>query len=71
VAPLRERHGFRVQGWRVEDSDEFVWLLEHEDRPSFEAANDAHYASAERQALRPDPARLITEARKDWVIAVR
>jgi hypothetical protein len=65
VAPLREKHGFRVKGWLVEDSDEFVWLLEHGDRTSFEAANDAYYASAERQALGPDPARLIAEARKD------
>lgn len=71
VAPLRERHGFHVKGWLVVESDEFVWLLEHEDRQSFEAADAAYYSSAERHALRPDPARLIADARKDWVIAVR
>jgi len=71
VAPLRERHGFRVKGWLVEDSDEFVWLLEHEDRASFEAAEAGYYASAERQAVHPDPARLIAGARKDWVTTIR
>jgi hypothetical protein len=70
VAPLRERLGFRVKGWRVEDGDEFIWLLEHKDRESFEAADAACYASSERQTLQPDPARLIDEARKDWVSAV-
>jgi hypothetical protein len=33
-------------------------------------ATEWRYASAERQRLQPDPARLIDEARKDWLIAV-
>jgi hypothetical protein len=70
VAPLRERYGFRVQGWLVKDGDKFIWLLEHQDQESFEAADAAYYASAQRQALRPDPARLIDEARTDWVSVV-
>ena len=70
VAPLRRTHGFRVHGWLVEDRDEFVWLLEHDTRESFVEADAAYYASAERQRLQPDPARLIDEARKDWLIAV-
>ena len=70
VAPLRERHGFRVKGWLVDESDEFVWLLEHDDRESFNAADAAYYASAERQAMSPDPARLVDDARSDWVTVV-
>ena len=70
VVPLRERYGFRGRGWLVEGGDEFVWLLEHENRESFEAADSAYYASAERQALRPDPARLVDEERTDWLRAV-
>jgi hypothetical protein len=70
VAPLRERFGFRVSGWLVEASDDFVWMLEHDDRGAFDAADAAYYASAERQALDPDPARLIAEARADWVTKV-
>jgi hypothetical protein len=67
VAPLRERYGFRVSGWLVDGSDEFIWLLEHDDRDSFDAADAAYYASAQRQALQPDPARLVDDARQDWV----
>jgi hypothetical protein len=67
VAPLRERFGFRVTGWIVDGTDEFVWLLRHDSRASFEAADRAYYASPQRAALDPDPARLIEEARHDWV----
>ena len=70
VAPLRVSFGFQVRGWLVKDSDEFVWLLEHRDEESFEAADAAYYASEKRQAVHPDPARLIDEARKDWVSVV-
>jgi len=70
VVPLRERYGFRVRGWLVDDSDEFVWLLEHDDLASFEAADAAYYASAERVAMDPDPARLIEEAQANWVTTV-
>jgi hypothetical protein len=70
VAPLRERYGFRVKGWLVETGEEFLWLLEHDDMESFEAADTAYYASAERQAMQPDPARLIADARSDWVTEI-
>jgi hypothetical protein len=46
-----------------------IWLLEHDDRELVEAADAAYYASPERQALQPDPARLVEEARRDWVSA--
>jgi len=65
VAPLRERFGFHVSGWLVDGTDEFVWLLQHEDRSTFEAADAAYYASEERASLDPDPARLIHEIRHD------
>ena len=71
VLPLREKHGFRVQGWLVAGSDEFIWILEHADRSSFEAADEAYYDSAERRSLDPDPARLIVETRHEWVTPVR
>ena len=56
VAPLRERLGFRVLGPWVEGQT-FVWLLGHDD--DFTAADTRYYASAERQAIDPDPARHI------------
>ena len=70
VAPLRERYGFHVTGWLVDGTDEFVWMLRHDSRESFEAADTAYYRSPERAALDPDPARLIEESRHDWVTRV-
>lgn len=70
VAPMRQRFGFAVAGWLVDGTDEFVWVLRHDDRAAFEAADAAYYASPERHALNPDPARLIVETRHDWVTQV-
>ncbi len=72
MVPLRERHGFTiVGGWVVEDEvgddDEFVWVIGYEGPLTFEAAEAAYYASAERSALSPDPARLIVSASVEWV----
>lgn len=56
VAPLRERHGFRVLGPWI-DGRTFVWLLGHEG--DFAAADAQYYASDDRKAVDPDPARHI------------
>jgi hypothetical protein len=54
IVPLRRRHGFQVVGaWTAAD-DRFVWILGHDD---FGAADAAYYASPERAAISPDPAR--------------
>ncbi len=56
VRPLRLAHGFSVFGpWVGEDGETFVWILGHDD--DFEGADEAYYASDERRALDPDPAR--------------
>lgn len=70
VVPLRRRYGFDVQGWLVDGTDEFVWVLRHTDHSAFEAADAAYYHSPERAALDPNPARLIEDARHDWVTPV-
>jgi NIPSNAP len=67
VVPLRQRYGFEIQGWVVDATDEFIWVLRHSDRDSFDAADAAYYRSSERAALDPDPARLIEAAHHDWV----
>ncbi|HEX5247979.1 MAG TPA: NIPSNAP family protein [Gaiellaceae bacterium] len=59
VRPLRESMGFEVLGPWVGEDDRFVWIIGHED---LEAADAAYYASPERAAIDPDPARLLTEA---------
>jgi ribosomal protein L11 methylase PrmA len=55
IVPLREKAGFDIVGaWIVPDEDRFIWIIGRED---FEAADEAYYASPERAALDPDPAR--------------
>jgi hypothetical protein len=61
VEPLRRRFGFTSQAWTVPGEDVFVWLLVHDGQGTFEAADEAYYASAERAALAPDPAEWIRE----------
>jgi hypothetical protein len=62
VRRLRLAHGFSIVGpWVGDDGVTFVWLLGHDG--DFEAADEAYYASDERRALDPDPARHLTETR--------
>ena len=65
VRPLREKLGFEVVGaWASEDEDTFVWLLGYDGPGGYEAANVAYYASPERAALDPDPARHLASTRE-------
>jgi hypothetical protein len=63
VAPLRRAGGFEIPGaWTVAGEDRFVWLLVYPGGwDAFDEADAAYYASPERAALEPDPARLIDE----------
>jgi len=75
VVPLRRAAGFDVLGaWATEETaDEpatFTWLLGYDGAEGLEAASAAYYHSPERQALEPDPARHIAEARELPVRAV-
>jgi hypothetical protein len=65
LAPLRRAIGFDIPAaWTVPDEDRFLWLLAHPgDWDAFEEADAAYFASPERAALDPDPARLIEEQR--------
>ena len=58
-APRSRRRRRSVGAWVVEASDEFVWILGYEGPEGFAAADARYYASAERAAVRPDPAQLI------------
>lgn len=59
VLPLRRSRGFEVLGpWRDEDG-RFVWIVGHRD---LERADEEYYASAERAAVDPDPARHVVAA---------
>jgi len=57
VKPLRARYGFEVLGSWTAPPDQFVWIIRYEGPLSWEEADRAYYASPERKALNPDPAR--------------
>ena len=62
IVPLRRTFGFEVVGaWASVEDDVFLWVLSHEG--DFAAADAAYYASPERAAFDPDPARHIESPR--------
>ena len=62
VLPLRVSLGFGVFGpWVERETSRFVWLVGYDG--DIRAANEAYYASPERAAMDPDPARLVVETR--------
>jgi hypothetical protein len=68
VAPLRQRFGFEIAGaWVVEDTNQFVWIIGHND---FSTADKAYYDSPERAALNPDPRDLIVKANTRFMRSV-
>ena len=60
VLPLRIEHGFQIDdAWTIKESNQFVWLISYEGPESWESKEEAYYSSAEREAMDPNPARLI------------
>ncbi|HET7338401.1 MAG TPA: NIPSNAP family protein [Candidatus Dormibacteraeota bacterium] len=58
IVPLRAKHGFVVVGaWTVDESEQFVWILKYDGPKSWKEADADYYASPERKAMSPDPAR--------------
>jgi hypothetical protein len=65
IRPLREQLGFRVLGaWTDEESSTFVWLLGYDGPDGYDNADAAYYASPERAAVEPDPARHLASTRQ-------
>lgn len=58
IVPLRRRFGFHVLGaWTVEGTNRFVWILSYDGSRTWREADADYYASPERKAMSPDPAR--------------
>ncbi len=58
IVPLRRKFGFRVEGaWCIRDKGAFVWIISYDGPEGFEARDAAYYASPERKAVSPSPAR--------------
>ena len=69
IAPLRQRHGFEIAGaWTIAESNRFVWVLSYGGSKSWEESDADYYASAERGALDPDPARHIIST-EQWLMS--
>ena len=68
VLPLRLSLGFSVFGpWVEQEGSRFVWVVGYDG--DIRAADEAYYSSAERDAMDPDPARLVADIRQVWLEA--
>jgi hypothetical protein len=68
IAPLRRRCGFEVvNAWISNDGERFIWVLRYAGSQSWEEADAAYYASSERTAMQPDPARHIAKS-ESWLM---
>ncbi len=71
VLPLRLEHGFRVHdAWIIEETNQFAWLIGYDGTESWEAVENAYYASQKRKAMAPDPARLIARPEQFFVESI-
>lgn len=62
IVPLREGLGFKVLGaWTVDGTDQFIWIIGYEGPKAWDEAEADYYASPERKALDPDPARHLAQ----------
>ena len=68
IKPLRVKFGFQVLGaWTIQASNQFVWLLQHDDAAAWDTQDQAYYHSDERRAMQPDPARHIARVEQHFV----
>ena len=66
ITPLRRQAGFQIVGaWTIEAENRFVWILRYDGPKSWDEADAAYYASPERAAIQPDPARHIAKS-ESW-----
>jgi hypothetical protein len=66
VLPLRRKLGFSVVGpWVDREESRFVWVIGYDG--DIREANERYYRSEEREAMNPDPARLIVEPSAIWL----
>jgi len=68
IAPLRRRLGFEIVGAWTTEADQFVWILRYAGSKTWEEADAAYYASPERTAMQPDPARHIAKS-EHWLMS--
>ena len=71
IKPLREKFGFHVSGgWKIIETNQFVWFLSRDDSEDWDTQNQAFYQSDERCSLDPDPALHIARVEQYFVDGV-
>ncbi len=68
VLPLRTEQGFQILSASINrETNQFIWLISYDGDESWETKEKAYYASAKREAMEPDPARLIARSEEYFV----
>lgn len=69
VIAARRAAGFEVVGaWMVPEENRFIWIVGAED--GIEAASERYYASEQRRAIEPEPAKLLAHIDTLTMLAV-
>lgn len=69
VVRARRAVGFDVVGaWMVPDDNQFIWIVGAED--GIETTSERYYASEERRAIEPEPAKLLKTIDTRTMVAV-
>ena len=69
VVEARRAVGFDVVGaWMVPDDNQFIWIVGAED--GIETTSERYYASEERRAIEPEPAKLLETIDTRAMVAV-
>jgi hypothetical protein len=60
IRPVREKVGFQIlSAWTVEETNQFIWLMQYDGPNSWEEQDGRYFSSEERRTMDPNPARLI------------
>jgi hypothetical protein len=69
VVAARRAVGFEVVGaWKIPEENRFVWIVGAED--GIEATSERYYASEQRRAIEPEPAKLLETIDTRTMVAV-
>ena len=56
--------------WAIEESSQIVWLINYDGSEGWESKEKAYYSSPEREAMDPNPARLIAKPEQHFVKSI-
>ena len=69
VVAARRAVGFEVVGaWMIPEENQFIWIVGAED--GIEATSERYYASEQRKAIDPEPAKLLETIDTRIMVAV-